>query len=102
MVKSELITRMASSFEHLSTSDIELGVNKILEQISEALAGGNRVEIRGFGSFELRHRLPRNAHNPRTGEKLVTMSKYVPYFKPGKEFRERINESRNKNIAIKA
>ena len=102
MVKSELITKIASNFEQLPVSDIESGVNKILEYIGNALVGGDRVEIRGFGSFELRHRLPRNAHNPRTGEKLVTMSKYVPHFKPGKEFRSRINESRMKNIAIKA
>lgn len=102
MVKSELITKIASNFEQLSITDIESGVNNILECIKDALAKGDRVEIRGFGSFELRHRLPRNAHNPRTGEKLVTMSKYVPHFKPGKEFRNRINESRLKNIAIKA
>lgn len=102
MVKSELITKIASNFEQLSITDIESGVNNILECIKDSLAKGDRVEIRGFGSFELRHRLPRNAHNPRTGEKLVTMSKYVPHFKPGKEFRNRINESRLKNIAIKA
>lgn len=102
MVKSELITKIASNFEQLSIVDIESGVNNILECIKDSLAKGDRVEIRGFGSFELRHRLPRNAHNPRTGEKLVTMAKYVPHFKPGKEFRNRINESRLKNIAIKA
>jgi len=102
MVKSELITKIASNFEQLSIDDIESGVNSILECIKDSLAKGERVEIRGFGSFELRHRLPRNAHNPRTGEKLVTMAKYVPHFKPGKEFRDRINESRLKNIAIKA
>ena len=102
MVKSELITKIASKFEQLSACDIEAGINKILECIGDALTKGDRVEIRGFGSFELRHRLPRNAHNPRTGEKLVTISKYAPHFKPGKEFRNRINESRVKNITIKA
>ncbi len=64
--------------------------------MSEALIHGQRIEIRGFGSFSLHYRPPRNAHNPKTGEKVVTEAKYSPHFKPGKELRERVNSSRAK------
>lgn len=69
-------------------------VNKILELMSDALIKGQRIEIRGFGSFSLHYRPPRNAHNPKTGEKVVTLAKHSPHFKPGKELRERVDASR--------
>lgn len=100
MVKSELIIRIVSKFQQLPENDVELGINQILECMSDTLAKGNRIEVRGFGSFSLHHRPSRNAHNPRTGEKVVTMPKYAPHFKPGKQIRDCINESRLKNIPI--
>jgi len=100
MVKSELIARIASKFQQLPENDVESGINQILECMSDALAKGDRIEVRGFGSFSLHHRPSRNAHNPRTGEKVVTMPKYAPHFNPGKQMRDRINESRTKNIPI--
>jgi integration host factor subunit beta len=100
MVKSELIARIASKFQQLPENDVELGINQILECMSDALVKGDRIEVRGFGSFSLHHHPSRNAHNPRTGEKVVTMPKYAPHFKPGKQMRDRINESRTKNIPI--
>jgi integration host factor subunit beta len=100
MVKSELIALIASKFHQLPEKDVELSLNQILENISDTLAAGGRVEIRGFGSFSLHHHPSRVAHNPRTREKVVTQGKYVPHFKPGKEMRERVNRTRGK-IPIK-
>lgn len=93
MIKSELIDVIAKKFTHLSEKDLAYGINVMLEQMSDAMSSGERIEIRGFGSFSLHYRPPRNAHNPKTGERLVTLPKYSPHFKPGKEMRERINES---------
>ncbi len=93
MIKSELITNIANRQTHMTDKDVELSVNRLLEYMSNELAGGGRIEIRGFGSFSLHYRPPRNAHNPKTGKKLVTEAKYTPHFKPGKELRERINTS---------
>ena len=101
MVKSELIAQIAKVFPRLPEADVEMGVNQILQCMSDTLANGNRIEIRGFGSFALRHRPPRKAHNPRTGVKVVTVDKFAPHFRPGKLFRERINEARFDNVAIK-
>lgn len=100
MVKSELIVRIANKFQQLPEKDIELGINQILERMSETLQTNGRIEIRGFGSFSLHHRPSRNAHNPRTGEKVVTMHKYAPHFKPGKQTRERIDQARLNNMPI--
>lgn len=100
MVKSELIARVVSKFQQLPEKDVELGINQILEYMSETLQKNGRIEIRGFGSFSLHNRPSRNAHNPRTGEKVVTTNKYAPHFKPGKQTRDRINQSRQKNIPI--
>lgn len=91
MVKSELITKIAGRIQNLSAKDVELGINSILECIGDALSQNERVEIRGFGSFSLHYRPPRNAHNPKTGEKVATLAKYTPHFKPGKELREQVN-----------
>lgn len=96
MTKSELIEILASRNSHLNTKDLELAVKSLLEQMSQALASGERIEIRGFGSFSLHYRPPRIGRNPKTGEAVALSAKYVPHFKPGKELRERVNGSRNK------
>lgn len=93
MTKSELIERMASSQSQLSHKDVELAVKTILEHMSQTLASGERIEIRGFGSFSLHYREPRLGRNPKTGEAVQLAGKYVPHFKPGKEMRERVNAS---------
>lgn len=100
MVKSELVAHLSNKFQQLPEQDVEFGINQIIEHMSETLQKNGRIEIRGFGSFSLHHRPARNAHNPRTGEKVVTTNKYAPHFKPGKQTRERINQSHLKNISI--
>jgi len=91
MTKSELIERIADQQDQLSPKDIELGVKLVLEEMSAALALGERIEIRGFGSFSLHYRAPRMGRNPKTGESVELEGKYVPHFKPGKELRDRVN-----------
>ena len=91
MTKSELIERIARKQPHLALKDVELGVKTLLEMMSSALASGNRIEIRGFGSFTLHYRPPRVGRNPKTGAPVALASKYVPHFKPGKELRERVD-----------
>lgn len=93
MTKSELIERIASRQSQLSAKDVELAVKTIIEQMSQTLAAGERIEIRGFGSFSLHYREPRQGRNPKTGDTVELSGKYVPHFKPGKEMRERVNES---------
>jgi len=95
MTKSELIDRLAMRQTHLMHKDVELAVKMILDEISNALARQDRVEIRGFGSFSLHHRPARTGRNPKTGEAVEIPAKFVPHFKPGKEMRERVNESLN-------
>lgn len=96
MIKSELIANLAAKMTNLPEKQVGECVNTILELMSTALEQGKRIEIRGFGSFSLHYRPPRNAHNPKTGEKVVTAAKYSPHFKPGKELRERVDQSRHK------
>lgn len=96
MIKSELIEQIASQMMHLSEKSVTNAINHMLDLMSESLIKGQRIEIRGFGSFTLHHRPSRNAHNPKTGAKVVTTEKYIPHFKPGKELRERVNASRGK------
>ncbi|WP_163836427.1 integration host factor subunit beta [Spartinivicinus ruber] len=93
MTKSELIERLieAQQGAELTAKDIELAVNLLLEQMSEALIKGDRVEVRGFGSFSLNYHAPRIGRNPKTGEPVEIPARYVPHFKPGKELRERVN-----------
>src|SRR5262245_1481083 len=91
MTKSELIEAMARRQIHLAHHDVELGVKEILEYVSQSLAAGERIEIRGFGSFSLHFRPPRVGRNPKTGDSVALPGKYVPYFKPGKELRDRVN-----------
>jgi integration host factor subunit beta len=91
MTKSELIDVIAKDQNHLAYRDVELAVKCVLEQMSQALASGERIEIRGFGSFSLHYRPPRQGRNPKTGTTVALAGKYVPHFKPGKELRERVN-----------
>ena len=93
MTKSELIERIAAVQNQLSAKDLELAVKMMLDHMANALATGERIEIRGFGSFSLHYRAPRMGRNPKTGEKVQLAGKYVPHFKPGKELRERVNSS---------
>ncbi len=93
MTKSELIERLAQKQTQLSYKDVELSVKSLLDQMANALAGGERIEIRGFGSFSLHFRPPRLGRNPKTGDSVALPGKYVPHFKPGKELRERVNGS---------
>lgn len=94
MIKSKLIASLAADMTHLPEKRIMDGVNLIIDEMSNALISGERIEIRGFGSFSLRYRPPRNAHNPKTGEKVLTEGKHTPHFKPGKELRARVEASR--------
>lgn len=94
MIKSELIAQLTRSQEQLSEQDVAECVNHILTRLSNELIKGGRIEIRGFGSFSLHFRAPRLAHNPKTGEKVITKAKHSPHFKPGKEMRERVDESK--------
>ena len=96
MTKSELIETLARQQQHLALKDVELAVKCIIEQMSETLASGDRIEIRGFGSFSLHHRPPRMGRNPKTGESVSLTEKFVPHFKPGKELRDRVDASREK------
>jgi integration host factor subunit beta len=98
MTKSELIELIAAKQKHLPAKDVELAVKHLLEIMGDALAQGNRIEIRGFGSFSLHYRPPRQGRNPKTGEAVALSGKYVPHFKPGKELRERVNEGAGKPI----
>ena len=91
MTKSELIDRLADVQQHLAHMDVELGVKSILEQMSGSLSKGERIEIRGFGSFSLHHRAPRMGRNPKTGDAVALPGKHVPHFKPGKSLRDRVN-----------
>ncbi|MCZ6453047.1 MAG: integration host factor subunit beta [Alphaproteobacteria bacterium] len=91
MTKSDLILRLAERNPHLFQRDIERIVATILDEITAALARGDRVELRGFGAFSVKHRAARIGRNPRTGESVSVAKKVVPYFKTGKELRERLN-----------
>ncbi|WP_417467713.1 integration host factor subunit beta [Maricaulis sp.] len=94
MIKSELIDKLAEANPHLYHRDVERVVNTILDGITESLARGERVELRGFGAFSVRHRPARVGRNPRTGESVAVKEKHVPFFKTGKELRERVDASR--------
>ncbi|MCH6582381.1 MAG: integration host factor subunit beta [Gammaproteobacteria bacterium] len=93
MTKSELISQLAAKQPQLDYRDVELAVKELLAQMSASLACGDRIEVRGFGSFSLHYRPPRVGRNPKTGASVVVSDKYVPHFKPGKELRERVNGS---------
>lgn len=93
MTKSELIEKLMSSYDEVQTRDIEVAVKELLEFIAQTLQRGERIEIRGFGSFSLHYRAPRTGRNPKTGELVELTGKYVPHFKPGKELRDRVDFS---------
>ena len=94
MIKSELIDKLAEANPHLYHRDVERVVNTILDDITNALARGEWVELRGFGAFSVRHRPSRTGRNPRTGDSVSVKEKHVPFFKTGKELRERVDASR--------
>ncbi len=91
MTKSELIDLIASKQDQLPPKDVELAVKMVIENMTQALVNDRRIEVRGFGSFCLHYRAPRLGRNPKTGDMVELSGKYVPYFKPGKELRERVN-----------
>jgi len=93
MTKSDLIEILSERQPLLNYRDVELAVKLILEQMSENLSSGDRIEIRGFGSFTLHHRPARVGRNPKSGESVTLDEKYVPHFKPGKELRDRVNNA---------
>ena len=93
MIKSELVQRIAAQNPHLYQRDVENIVNAILGEVTNAMAGGDRVELRGFGAFSVKHRPARTGRNPRTGAHVSVEQKSVPFFKTGKEMRERLNKT---------
>jgi integration host factor subunit beta len=97
MTRSELIEKIAEQQSQLPAKDVELAVKLMISYLSNALSSGARIEIRGFGSFSLHYRGPRVGRNPKTGESVELAGKYVPHFKPGKEMRDRVNASEQKN-----
>ena len=96
MTKSELIESLAKKQPYLALKDVELAVKCVIEKMNQALSSGDRVEIRGFGSFSLHKRPPRIGRNPKTGESVSLPEKHVPHFKPGKELRDRVDGARDK------
>lgn len=102
LTKSELIERIVAKQTLLTAKDVELAVKTVVEQMSETLSTGGRIEIRGFGSFSLHYREPRVGRNPKTGEAVTLTGKYVPHFKPGKELKDRVNESLQEEITAEA
>ena len=92
VIKSELVQRIADRNPHLYLRDVENIVNAILDEVTEALSRGDRVELRGFGAFSVKKRDARVGRNPRTGDQVDVAEKFVPFFKTGKELRERLND----------
>lgn len=91
MTKSELIAQLAAKQPQLDYRDVELAVKELIDRLSTALSAGQRIEVRGFGSFSLHYRPPRIGRNPKTGDSVQVPDKHVPHFKPGKELRERVD-----------
>ena len=91
MIKSELIDKLSEGNPHLMQRDVVKVVNVIFDEITNALTRGDRVELRGFGAFSVKHRPSRTGRNPRTGDQVEVTEKFVPYFKTGKELRLRLN-----------
>lgn len=95
MIESELIDRISARNRHLYRQDVERLVDAVLDEIMQALERGERVEVRGFGAFFLRHRSARSARNPQNGDMVIVEEKWVPLFRAGKEIKERLNASKN-------
>lgn len=102
MTKSEVIEKIAEKQLHLPVKDVELSIKQILTLMSDSLANGERIEIRGFGSFSLHYRAPRIGRNPKTGEPVSLSGKHVPHFKPGKDLKLQVNQGRKKEISIQS
>ena len=102
MIKSELIAKLAAENPHLTQKDVERVVNTLLESMVGALERGGRVELRGFGAFSVRGRPARSGRNPRTGETVAVEAKAVPFFKSGKELRERLNLQGDEEVSDEA
>ena len=102
MTKSEVIERIAKKQLHLPLKDVELSIKQILALMSNSLANGERIEIRGFGSFSLHYRAPRIGRNPKTGEPVSLSGKHVPHFKPGKDLKLQVNQGRQNEISIQS
>ena len=100
MTKSELVSALTQRQPHLVKHDVELTVNCLFKQMANAISRGERIEIRGFGSFDLHHRPARIARNPKSGESVDLPAKVKVHFKPGKEMRDRVDATRTKNIII--
>lgn len=98
MTRSDLIAALSSRFTSLMAKDAEIAVKEIIDAIGNSMAQGNRVEIRGFGSFGLNYRPPREGRNPKTGEAVLVPAKYVPHFKAGKEMRERVEAAAHAGV----
>ena len=98
MTKSELVRTLSEKLPELQQRDVELAVNCMLEQMTKALEDGERIEIRGFGSFNIHQRPPRLARNPKTGESVDLPAKTVVHFKPGKQMRDHVNNARDKCV----
>jgi integration host factor subunit beta len=96
VLKSELVRALNEKLPELQVKDVELALNCILRQLADAIVQGERIEIRGFGSFNLHHRPPRVARNPKTGEAINLTAKVALHFKPGQEMRDRVNAARDK------
>jgi len=95
VVKSELVRALSEKLPELQVKDVELALNCMLNQMADALVHGERIEVRGFGSFDLHHRPPRTARNPRTGEAVNLPAKVTTHFKPGKEMKDRVDAARD-------
>lgn len=98
MNKSDLVAKLINNFNDIPGKDISDSVNLIIETMSNSLSNNQRIEVRGFGSFSLHYKAPRKAHNPKTGVKVITDAKYNPHFKPGKDLKERVNNSKAKIV----
>lgn len=101
MTKSELIEKLAHTYTQISYRDVEYAVKATLEYLANSMSIGRRIEIRGFGSFSLHYRAPRTGRNPKTGDTVSLSGKNVPHFKPGKEMRDRVNQSLTDGKPIK-
>jgi len=102
MTRSDLIAALAARFSHLTAKDAEISVKEILDAIGNSLVHGNRIEIRGFGSFSVNYRAARKGRNPKSGEAVPVPAKYVPHFKAGKAMRERVEESAKPAALLRA